>query len=77
MRPIFFSKIWKNFLPLYVYGHQTSHAAIRRARPSAASSTGTGRKNSRNRTASAAKSNVIDHTEAAASISYGVYSQGL
>ena len=70
MRP-FFSKIWKNFLPLYVYGH---HAAIRRARPRAASSTGTGRKNSCNRTASAAKSRVIYHIEAAASILYGPYS---
>ena len=55
-----------------MYGH---HAAIRRARPRAASSTGTGRKNSCNRTASAAKSSVRSYIEAAASILYGGDSQ--
>ena len=45
--------------------------------PRAASSTGTGRKNSCNRTASAAKSSVTGYIEAAASILYGPDSQGL
>ena len=50
-------------------------SAARRAPPPQGSSTGTGRKNSCKRTASAAKSSVIDHIEAAANILYGPYSQ--
>ena len=68
----FFFQDLEKFSTAYVYGR---HAAIRRARPRAASSTGTGRKNSCNRTASAAKSSVTGYIEAAASILYGGDSQ--